>query len=134
MKNVRSLFVEVVFKSTNVDDYAGDSIQWFRAEADYERSLERLEQKHGDFEQLIRQFAFDRNAWLRLSSEFSSTPGHVAYAKEHSNMYDTLRADAEMKYKHGAIPFLRKRAVGETLSDRVLMWRSEENKLFTYDL
>jgi hypothetical protein len=115
------------------DDYPGDSVQWFRAESEFERSLERLEKTHAEFERLIRRFAFDRDAWQRLATEFSSTPGHVAYAREHSDMCETLRADADMKYEHGAIPFLRRRPAEVTLSDRVQVWRSEEDKLFAFD-
>ena len=57
----------------------------------------------------------------------------MAYAKEHSDKYETLRADAVMKYEHGGIPFLRKRLDGVSLSNQLLVWRSEENKVFNFD-
>lgn len=117
----------------NSKTYLGDSIQWFRAEADFERALERLEQKHADFERIIRRFAYDRDAWGHLANNFSAGPGHVAYAKEHFDKYETLRMDAVMKYMHGGIPFLRKRPDELSLTDRLHIWRSEENKLFNFD-
>ncbi|KAE9388465.1 hypothetical protein BT96DRAFT_947596 [Gymnopus androsaceus JB14] len=71
-----------------------------------------------------------QDAWGHLADNFSTSPGHVAYAKEHSNKYETLRMDAVMKYTHGSIPFLRKRPNEVTLSDQLLVWRSKENKHF----
>lgn len=95
--------------------------------------MERLEQKHADFERIIRRFAYDRDSWNRLAKEFSTSRGHVAYAIEHSDKYETLRVDAVKKYESGGIPFLRKRPDGVSLSNRLLSWRSEEDKVFNFD-
>ncbi|KAJ3978278.1 hypothetical protein F5890DRAFT_1479494, partial [Lentinula detonsa] len=81
-------------------------VQFFRAEADYETWQEELERKHADFVFLIGSFTKQRDDWAILAKNFSSTPGHVAYAKEHSNMFEALRADAGLKYKRCGIGFL----------------------------
>ena len=84
---------------------------------------------------VIARFKYDSEAWLRLSqAEFSATPGHVAYAKEHSDMFYTLREDAEAKYASCGIPFLRKLSAGETLADHINTWRKEEYKMFPFDV
>ncbi|KAJ3757151.1 hypothetical protein EV360DRAFT_84276 [Lentinula raphanica] len=112
-----------------------DSVQWFRAEADMERWQEQLEIKHAEFLRLIASFKKHRDAWELLATQYSSrlTPGHTAYAKEHQDMFDSLRVDAEEKYRHCAIPFLRSRAPDQSLGDRIILWRREEEKLFKFD-
>lgn len=110
-----------------------DRVQWFRAEAEFERKQEMLESKHAEFERALRRFAWDRDTWATLSEKYSVTPGHSAYAKEHADMFESLRLDLEMKYNHGAIPFLSKRSTGETLASRVIQWRKEEEKHFAFD-
>ncbi|KAJ3765858.1 hypothetical protein FB446DRAFT_654653, partial [Lentinula raphanica] len=112
-----------------------DSVQWFRAEADMERWQEQLEIKHAEFLRLIASFKKHRDAWELLATQYSSrlTPGHTAYAKEHQDMFDSLRVNAEEKYRHCAIPFLRSRAPDQSLGDRIILWRREEEKLFKFD-
>ncbi|KAJ3831975.1 hypothetical protein F5878DRAFT_647165, partial [Lentinula raphanica] len=110
-----------------------DSVQWFRAEADMERWQEQLEIKHSEFLRLIASFTKHRDAWDLLMNHHSTTPGHQAYAREHRDMFDSLRIDAEEKYRRSAIPFLLGRKPGETLADRIIQWRREEEKLFKFD-
>ncbi|KAJ3777023.1 hypothetical protein FB446DRAFT_784650 [Lentinula raphanica] len=112
-----------------------DSVQWFRAEADMERWQEQLEIKHAEFLRLIASFKKHCDAWELLATQYSSclTPGHTAYAKEHRDMFDSLRVDAEEKYRHCAIPFLRNRESAQSLGDRIILWRREEEKLFKFD-
>ncbi|KAJ3772331.1 hypothetical protein FB446DRAFT_643696 [Lentinula raphanica] len=110
-----------------------DSVQWFRAEADMERWQEQLEIKHAEFLRLIASFTTHRNAWESLAKSYSDSPGHLAYAREHRDMFDSLRADAEEKYRTCALPFLRRRESGESLQDRILLWRRGEEKLFKWD-
>ncbi|KAJ3964810.1 hypothetical protein EV361DRAFT_955600 [Lentinula raphanica] len=111
----------------------GDSVQWFRAEADMERWQEQLEIKHSEFLRLIASFTKHRDAWDLLMNHHSTTPGHQAYAREHRDMFDSLRIDAEEKYRRSAIPFLLGRKPGKTLADRIIQWRREEEKLFKFD-
>ncbi|KAJ3967682.1 hypothetical protein EV361DRAFT_1007290 [Lentinula raphanica] len=59
-----------------------DSVQWFRAEADMERWQEQLEIKHAEFLRLIASFTKYRDAWDLLVNQYSSIPGHRAYAQE----------------------------------------------------
>ncbi|KAK1230695.1 hypothetical protein PQX77_006210 [Marasmius sp. AFHP31] len=111
-----------------------DWVQWMRSEADFERWQEQLERKHAEFMRCIAFFANARDTWRTLASdEHSSTPGHRAYAKEHSDMYETLRLDCEIKYKACAIPILHNIPSGKTLADQVLCFRQTENKYFTFD-
>lgn len=110
-----------------------DRVQWFRAEADFERKQEMLESKHAEFERALRRFAWDRDTWATLSNKYSATPGHCAYAREHADMFESLRLDLEMKYSHGAIPFLSRRSTGETLASHVVQWRREEEKHLAFD-
>ncbi|KAJ3715761.1 hypothetical protein C8R42DRAFT_725564 [Lentinula raphanica] len=110
-----------------------DSIHWFRAEADLERWQEQLEIKHAEFLRLIASFTKYRDAWDYVSAHFSPTPGHRAYALEHRDMFDSLRIDAEEKFRSCALPFLRCSISGNTLHDRVQLWRAEEEKLFKFN-
>ncbi|KAJ4001515.1 hypothetical protein F5050DRAFT_1803226 [Lentinula boryana] len=84
-------------------------VQFFCTEADYETWQEELEQKHADFVFLIGSFTKQWDDWVILAKNFSSTPGHVVYAKEHSNMFEALRADAGLKYKRCGIRFLEEK-------------------------
>ncbi|KAJ3776407.1 hypothetical protein FB446DRAFT_842401 [Lentinula raphanica] len=110
-----------------------DSVHWFRAEADMERWQEQLEIKHAEFLRLIASFTKYRDAWNTISAYFSPTPGHRAYALEHRDMFDSLRIDAEEKFCNCALPFLRCCTSGNTLADRVQLWRAEEEKLFKFN-
>ncbi|KAJ3780411.1 hypothetical protein GGU10DRAFT_337196 [Lentinula aff. detonsa] len=112
---------------------AGNHVQFFRAEADYETWQEELERKHADFVFLIGSFTKQRDDWAILAKNFSSTPGHVAYAKEHSNMFEALRADAGLKYKRCGIGFLVNTPLGEQLDRRIMAWRAQEEKHFAFD-
>lgn len=67
----------------------------------------------------------------------TETPGLVlqksSLPNKNSNGYKTLCVDAAKKYEHGGIPFLRKRSDGVSLSDRLLIWWSKEDKVFNFD-
>ncbi|KAJ3982182.1 hypothetical protein F5890DRAFT_1476343 [Lentinula detonsa] len=108
-------------------------VQWFRAEADFERWQEQIEIKHAEFQRVIASFTYYRDAWMRLSSQYSLTPGHRAYAREHSDMFESLRMDAEAKYDQCCIDILKKVRPGHTLADRILLWRAGEEKMFSFD-
>ncbi|KAJ3760795.1 hypothetical protein EV360DRAFT_39088, partial [Lentinula raphanica] len=110
-----------------------NSVHWFQAEADMERWQEQLEIKHAEFLRLIASFTKYRDAWNTISAYFSPTPGHRAYALEHRDMFDSLRIDAEEKFCNCALPFLRCCTSGNTLADRVQLWRAEEEKLFKFN-
>ncbi|KAJ3748192.1 hypothetical protein EV360DRAFT_76305 [Lentinula raphanica] len=125
-------------KNMNADELQrwedkSDSVHWFRAEADMERWQEQLEIKHAEFLRLIASFTKYRDTWNSISTQFSPTPGHRAYALEHRDMFDSLRIDAEEKFRSCALPFLRCSTTGSTLGDRVRLWRTEEEKLFKFD-
>ncbi|KAJ3801004.1 hypothetical protein GGU11DRAFT_753928 [Lentinula aff. detonsa] len=76
-------------------------------EAGFEWWQEQVKTKHAEFPCMIKSSTYSRNAWLKLAQEpHSSLPGHVAYAKEHSDMWESLQRDAEAKFKHCGIPGL----------------------------
>ena len=112
---------------------ADDRVQWFRAEADFERWQECLERKHADCDHALRRFAFERDAWGTLAKEFAESPGHTAYACKHRNMFESLRIDLQMKFDNVAVPILRPMCPTETISDRVLIWREDQEKYFSFD-
>lgn len=111
---------------------ADDRIQWFRAEADFERWQERVESLHAEFTRMIDRFTKDRDSWASLATKHSTTAGHVAYAKEHADMFESLRLDAELKFKQVRLDFLTT-SVGETLADRVLLWRANQETAFRFN-
>ena len=88
---------ELLRLMTSITD---DRIQWFRAEANFEHWQERLESLHVEFMHVIARFTKDRDSWATLATQYSPTTGHVAYAKEHADMFESLRLDAEMKFRH----------------------------------
>lgn len=81
---------------------------------------------------MIDRFTKDRDSWITLATKHSSTPGHVAYAKEHDDMFESLRMDAKMKFKQVRLDFLTTSA-GESLSDRVLLWRENQETAFAFN-
>ena len=109
-----------------------DRVQWFRAEANFEHWQERVKSLHAEFEQVIARFAKEHDTWTTLATQFASTPGHVAYAKEHTDIFKSLRLDTEMKFKHARIDFLNTSA-SETLADRVLLWQKNQERAFGFD-
>ncbi|KIK51562.1 hypothetical protein GYMLUDRAFT_64775 [Collybiopsis luxurians FD-317 M1] len=114
--------------------YSDNCIQWFHAEADFEHWQEQLEQKHVEFLLLAASFAALRDVWKVLASDqYSAMEAHVVYAKEHSDMYETLCVDVESKYECCGIPFLCKLLPEETIADKVLLWQQEEEKHFAFD-
>jgi len=108
-------------------------VQWFRAEADFERWQECLERKHAECDRALRRFAFERDAWASLAKEFAETPGHGAYAREHHDIFESLRVDLQMKFNSVAVPILRLTSPSETIADRVLIWRTDQEKYFAFD-
>ncbi|KAK7013621.1 hypothetical protein VNI00_019465 [Paramarasmius palmivorus] len=109
-----------------------DRVQWFRAEAEFERAREEVEIKHAEFARCIRFFACMRDKWTTCAEQ-SAFPGHAAYAREHSDIYDALRQDAEAKFSRCSIPMLRTVPSGKTLADQVIAYRAQEEKYFDFD-
>ncbi|KAJ3768299.1 hypothetical protein FB446DRAFT_792422 [Lentinula raphanica] len=121
-------------KEIDLWEETNNRIQWARAEADFERWQEEVEKKHGDFMRVIAASAYARDAWLELAqTPHASSPGHIAYAKEHSDMFESLRSDAQVKYEHCGIPGLRNIYKGGTLADNVSKWCQEEEKHFNFN-
>ncbi|KAJ3834035.1 hypothetical protein F5878DRAFT_665121 [Lentinula raphanica] len=126
------------FKNMTADELQqwedkSDSVQWFRAEADMERWQEQVEIKHAEFLRLIASFTKHRDAWDILATRSSPLPGHRAYALERRTMFENLRIDAQDKFRNSAIPFLRCSSTSDTLSDRIIQWRAQEEKLFKFN-
>ncbi|KAJ3779956.1 hypothetical protein GGU10DRAFT_337582 [Lentinula aff. detonsa] len=121
-------------KEVEIWEDTNNRIQWFQVEAKFERWQEQVETKHAEFPRMIKSSAYSRDAWLKLAQEpHSSSLGHVAYAKEHSNMWESLQRDAEAKFKHCGIPRLQIIPKGKTLANNVLQWKQEEEKHFNFN-
>ncbi|KAJ3979929.1 hypothetical protein F5890DRAFT_1420566 [Lentinula detonsa] len=121
-------------KEIEVWEETNNRIQWARSEADFERWQEQLEVKHADFMRFIRYAAYARDVWLKLAQgPCSSSLGHIAYGREHSNMWESLCAEAEGRYNHCGIPGLRIVTKGKTFVDNVAQWRQEEEKHFSFN-
>ncbi|KAE9389521.1 hypothetical protein BT96DRAFT_1003160 [Gymnopus androsaceus JB14] len=121
LKNMKPEEIEA-WEETN------DRVQWFRAEADFERWQECLKRKHAECDRALRRFAFKRDAWALLAKEFAESPGHGAYAREHRDIFESLRVDLQMKFDSVAVPILRPTSPSETIADRVLIWRTDHEK------
>ncbi|KAK1225394.1 hypothetical protein PQX77_011664 [Marasmius sp. AFHP31] len=106
-----------------------DRVQFFRAEAEFERVREELEYKHSCFGNAIRYFAAKRDLW-RSSLGKGMGNGHEAYAREHAEMFEALRLDGEAKLRRCGVSILLDTSNGETLAERVTVFRKMEEKHF----
>ncbi|KAJ3791868.1 hypothetical protein GGU11DRAFT_750925 [Lentinula aff. detonsa] len=121
-------------KEIEVWEETNNRIQWARSEADFERWQEQLEVKHADFMRFIRYAAYARDVWFKLAQgPCSSSLGHIAYGREHSNMWESLCAEVEGRYNHCRIPGLWIVTKGKTFVDNVAQWRQEEEKHFSFN-
>ncbi|KAJ3966145.1 hypothetical protein EV361DRAFT_595678 [Lentinula raphanica] len=111
-----------------------DRVQFFRAEAEFERWREQLEIKHAELERCIRGFGYTQNVWTCASQDVmhSPTAGHVAYAKRRAAVEGQLQTRSQTGLiKHG-LPALCNQSSVEQISigERVLAWRANENARF----
>ncbi|KAK1215224.1 hypothetical protein PQX77_022175 [Marasmius sp. AFHP31] len=106
-----------------------DRVQFFRAEAEYERALEELEYKHGCFGNTIRYFFAKRDVWKSCLGKGLGA-GFEAYAREHADMFQALRLDAEAKFRICGITTLIDESNGKTLAERVIKFRKAEEEYF----
>ncbi|KAJ7587732.1 hypothetical protein C8J56DRAFT_1050966 [Mycena floridula] len=67
----------------------GDSVQWFRAEAEMERWQEQLEIKQAEFLRCIDSFKMMSRNWNLIAEH--SERGARAYARQKSAMYSQCR-------------------------------------------
>lgn len=66
----------------------GDSVQWYRAEAEMLRWREQLEAKLAEWRTTIRSFAAYKDAWTKLVAlQPAENIGHIAYAKQKAAMF-----------------------------------------------
>ncbi|KAK1224325.1 hypothetical protein PQX77_012776 [Marasmius sp. AFHP31] len=106
-----------------------DKVQFFRAEAEYERVREELEYKHSCFGNVIRYHAAKRDLWRSCLGKGMGN-GHEAYAREHADMFEALRLDGEAKLQRCGVSILLDISNGETLAERVTVFREMEEKHF----
>ncbi|KAL0059096.1 hypothetical protein AAF712_014197 [Marasmius tenuissimus] len=109
-----------------------DKVQFFRAEAEYERVCEELEYKHSCFGNVIRYFAAKRDLWRSCLGK-SMGNGHEAYAREHTDMFEALRLDREAKLQRCGVSILLDTSNGKTLAERVRVFHEMEEKHFPCD-
>ena len=67
----------------------GDSVQFFRAEAEMQRWQEEWESKQAEFLCCIRSFHKSSNVWQELSHVVSHS-GEIAYARKKSAMFQEM--------------------------------------------
>ena len=75
----------------------GDSIQFFRAEAEMQRWQEEWESKQADFLRCIWAFSKSSDVWQELSKT-ASLDGEVAYAKKKSVMFQEMAKVAKSEF------------------------------------
>ncbi|KAJ7695551.1 hypothetical protein B0H14DRAFT_2650538 [Mycena olivaceomarginata] len=75
----------------------GDTIQWFRAEAEMERWREQVEILLADWRTTIRSFAMYRETWTRLAEmQNPEDIGHIAYAKQKADMFSKRESEGRL--------------------------------------
>ncbi|KAJ7308616.1 hypothetical protein DFH08DRAFT_1051022 [Mycena albidolilacea] len=75
----------------------GDTIQWFRAEAEMERWREQVEILLADWRTTIRSFAMYRETWTRLAEmQNLEDIGHIAYAKQKADMFSKRESEGRL--------------------------------------
>ncbi|KAJ7789580.1 hypothetical protein B0H14DRAFT_2397373 [Mycena olivaceomarginata] len=75
----------------------GDTIQWFRAEAEMERWREQVEILLADWRTTIRSFAMYRETWTRLAeTQNPEDIGHIAYAKQKADMFSKRESEGRL--------------------------------------
>ncbi|KAK7001784.1 peptidase S8/S53 domain-containing protein [Favolaschia claudopus] len=86
----------------------GDSIQWFRAEAEMQRWREEVERILAEYRTTLRSFSKYAAIWTELAKEQdASRPGHIAYAKR-------MAAVHAERHRQGMVALPRHRTLGET--------------------
>ncbi|KAJ7572142.1 hypothetical protein C8J56DRAFT_1035828, partial [Mycena floridula] len=75
-----------------------DRVQWFRAEADYERALEVWETRQAEFIRGIRYFKTLSTTWADIAKDSGEDAGKMAYTKQKSAMYARMHSDAEIAF------------------------------------
>jgi len=78
--------------------HAEDRVQWHRAWAEMQRWMEEFEMKHAEFIRCIETFRTMQQAWGTVAKRCTH-PGYAAFARRQSDMYLTLREDAESLFK-----------------------------------
>jgi hypothetical protein len=107
----------------------GDSVQWFRAEAEMDRWHEQLEIKQAEFLRCIRSFNRMKEVWNLLAEQQPhEKPGHQAYARQKSAMYKHMENDGREKLKAAGYGALLEED-GMTLVDHILAQRQADRIL-----
>ncbi|KAJ7236499.1 hypothetical protein C8J57DRAFT_1247744 [Mycena rebaudengoi] len=74
----------------------GDRVMWFRAEAEMQRWQEQHEQKLVELLRTSRSFGKMQSTWSELGDSHALTsPGHAAYARQKTAMYERRREEAQ---------------------------------------
>ncbi|KAF9521239.1 hypothetical protein CPB83DRAFT_911799 [Crepidotus variabilis] len=71
----------------------GDSVQWFRAEAEMQRWQKQIAIKQAEFLRVISTFFRMSDVWGKLGS-LALDPGAIAYAKKKAYMFSEMAATA----------------------------------------
>jgi hypothetical protein len=106
-------------------------VQWFRAEAEYQRWQEQLEIKHAEFMRCVRSFGQMGKAWRSIANAqgLVGKPGHASFAKKQSALFSRLEMDCRKHYKEVGEKYFTDLPNGTTLAQRVMEFRDEEQSM-----
>lgn len=76
--------------------FSGDSVQWFRAEAEIIRWREQAEKKQAKFLRTITSFSRMAEIWADLA-KMSSRAGSTTYEKKKADMFRRMEAECQGK-------------------------------------
>jgi hypothetical protein len=110
-----------------------DRVQFFRAEAEYERWREQLEIKHAEAHRCMRYFEYFNKVWLELAGAAGS-PAHAAYARRTASLYRELRTRVQKVLAAVGLDALSFLDGKRTLVDLVLAWRRSEEQQYFKDV
>jgi predicted RNA-binding Zn ribbon-like protein len=104
---------------------SGERVQWFHAEAEMQRWQEQVEQKLAELLRTIQSFNKMKETWTALSlTQPSNLPGHIAYAKKKTSMYESMESNCKKKLEGAGYKHLL--SMEDTLADYVDARRAEE--------
>jgi hypothetical protein len=111
----------------------GDSVQFFRAEAEMQRWQEEWESKQADFLRCIRAFHKSSDVWKELS-QTASHDGEIAYANKKSAMFKEMANLATSEFiAAGYEDRLATLAGDKSLADLVMADRVDPENAVAYE-
>ena len=112
--------------------HIGDSVQFFRAEAEMQRWQEEWESKQAEFLRCIRAFHKSSDVWKELSKT-ASRGGEIAYANKKSTMFQEMAELATSEFIAAGYEDRLTTLSGDTsLADLVIADRADPENAVAY--